>query len=194
MTGNTDIESEKLMAYELGYRRRVTDRMTLDATVFYNDYADLQTFSSLTYGAVDNLADAESYGAETVVTWQVAENWRLSANHSYIHITVDPDTVSANSAVAHNRVSLQSYLDITDNLELNVAGYYSESRVPPASSRTDFFRLDVGLTWRPTEHLELALVGQNLLDSAHHEEFISMIQVDRSEVPRAVYGQVTFRF
>jgi iron complex outermembrane receptor protein len=194
ITGNTDTDSEEVMAYELGYRRKIADRLTIDATVFYNDYAGIQSYSSLTYGAIDNLADAESYGAESVVTWNVVDNWRLTANHSYLYMVIDPDTARTNERATRNQVSLHSYLDIADDLEFNVSGYYAGPRTPPSLSKTEYFRLDAGLTWRPTENIELALVGQNLLDAGHHETRDPLFHVDGAEIPRAVYGQVTFRF
>jgi len=194
VVGSTDTKSEKLMAYEFGYRRKLAENLTLDTTVFYNDYADIQSYSSLTYGALGNLAEAESYGAETMVTWQVADNWRLAANHSYMHLDIEPDTARTNERYTRHQVGLHSYLDIAEDVEFNVSGYYAGPRIPPAQSTTEFFRLDAGVTWRPTENVELALVGQNLLDPGHHETLDPLFHADSAEVPRAVYGQVTFRF
>jgi iron complex outermembrane receptor protein len=54
-------------------------------------------------------------------------------------------------------------------------------RVPAYSS------LDLRLAWRPTPALELAVVGQNLLDD-HHPEWGG-----DTEIRRAVYGQVALR-
>ena len=41
--GNEDFETEKLLAYELGYRVTPTRRLSLDVAAFYNVYHDLQT-------------------------------------------------------------------------------------------------------------------------------------------------------
>ena len=50
---------------------------------------------------------------------------------------------------------------------------------------------DVRLGWQPTKHLELAVVGQNLLDSRHPEFGTGPT---RHEIQRSVYGKVTWRF
>src|SRR6185503_2044517 len=36
--GNVDFKSEEVLAYELGYRSQVTDDLSTDLAVFYNDY------------------------------------------------------------------------------------------------------------------------------------------------------------
>jgi iron complex outermembrane receptor protein len=47
--------------------------------------------------------------------------------------------------------------------------------------------MDLRLAYRPREHIELAVVGQNLLDSQHLEYGYS------ASVPRGIYGTVTWR-
>ena len=39
--GNTEIESEALLAYELGYRIQPNPRVSVDVAAFYNDYHNL---------------------------------------------------------------------------------------------------------------------------------------------------------
>ncbi len=58
-----------------------------------------------------------------------------------------------------------------------------------------YIEMDLRLAWRPREHLELALVGQNLLDS-HHYEFVPSLDMfsPLNEVPRSVYGSVAWRY
>jgi iron complex outermembrane receptor protein len=84
-----------------------------------------------------------------------------------------------------HQAQLRSYLDLTDDLELNGVVYYVDE--VPALSISDYLRLDVGLTWRVTENFELSLWGQNLLDSAHSE-------FSAREVERGAYLRATFRF
>ena len=50
---------------------------------------------------------------------------------------------------------------------------------------------DVRLAWQPTKQLELAVVGQNLLDSRHPEFGTGRT---RHEIQHGVYGKVTYRF
>jgi iron complex outermembrane receptor protein len=56
--------------------------------------------------------------------------------------------------------------------------------------------MDLRLAWRPRKHLELAVVGQNLLQAYHYEfgPTTETLGNEATEVPRGVYGTVTWRF
>jgi iron complex outermembrane receptor protein len=49
---------------------------------------------------------------------------------------------------------------------------------------------DLRLAYRPTDKIELALVGQNLFQSEHMEYGAGQF----GEVPRGVYGKLTVKF
>jgi iron complex outermembrane receptor protein len=57
-----------------------------------------------------------------------------------------------------------------------------------------YFRLDLGITWKPTDNITLSLVGQNLLQG-HHQEFSSInTAAVATQIPRTIYGQVEIKF
>ncbi|MDY6950657.1 MAG: TonB-dependent receptor [Thermodesulfobacteriota bacterium] len=196
VTGNRATKSEKLVAYEMGYRLKATEDITIDTTLFYNDYRDLITYSETTLGAFKNTAKGESYGGEAMIAWQVADNWRVEASYSFMHMDVDPDDVSYNGNHIPHMAHCRSYLEITDDIEFNVGAYWQESRenVGADVENDRGVRLDAGLTWRPLENLELALVGQNLLTRGRFESSDSTFQALKGEVPRAFYIQASCRY
>jgi hypothetical protein len=53
--------------------------------------------------------------------------------------------------------------------------------------------LDARLAWPVFSHLELAIVGQDLLD-AHHLEFLSGTPATSTEVQRSVYAEARWRW
>ena len=54
-----------------------------------------------------------------------------------------------------------------------------------------YHTLDIRLGWRLNDNIELAIVGQNLIDD-HHLEFIpEFIDTAPTEVERGVYGKIT---
>ena len=58
-----------------------------------------------------------------------------------------------------------------------------------------YLSLDVRLAWRPRENFEVAVVGQNLLDSHHPESGSNpLVRAPLIEIQRAVYGKVTWQF
>jgi len=77
-------------------------------------------------------------------------------------------------------------------LALNSALYYVDNT--PNQNAQAYFRLDLGMTWRPSENLELAIWGQNLLDPSHLEFDESFTQSAPSEVQRGVFLQATVKF
>jgi iron complex outermembrane receptor protein len=51
--------------------------------------------------------------------------------------------------------------------------------------------LDLGVVWRVTDRIEVALVGQNLLER-RHREFVPASPEPR-DIERSVYGRITWR-
>ena len=57
-----------------------------------------------------------------------------------------------------------------------------------------YFELDLRLAWQPTRHLEIALIGQNLIED-HHPEFVDFfIDTLPTETQRGVHSTVAWRF
>lgn len=208
--GNPNLKSESLIAYELGWRDKLRKNLTVDTTVFYNDYKNFitheagvpypdNTFSYIIVPLVaDNKAHGGVWGTEVALNWQAAEHWRLNGSFSLLrmHLINDPggnDTsvplISGNSP--QHQWQLHSYLDLPHNVNLDTALYYVGDLA--AQGMPSYTRLDIRLGWKLYKDLELSLAGQNLMDNQHPEFSASSGQLS-SEVPRTVYGKVTWRF
>ena len=83
-------------------------------------------------------------------------------------------------------------MDLPQHLSLDCTVRYVDNL--PALKINSYVELDVRLGWRPTKNLELAIVGQNLLDNQHPEFKPSFISTQTTEIERGVYGKVTLRF
>jgi iron complex outermembrane receptor protein len=163
LIGDPDVDSEQLIAYEAGYRARLTDSMTMDAAAFYNDYDDLITFSRV--GTFGNRGEASTYGFELSGTWQPSEVWTLAGSYSLTRVDFDsPDGDAEEGETPQQAFKLRSFLDVTEDLEFNSAVYYVDS--VPDEGADAYLRLDLGLTWRPTSTMEVSIWGQNLRSSA----------------------------
>lgn len=191
ITGDGNNESEVLLAYELGYRVKPTEKLSIDATTFYNHYDKLLAiFPQLQFG---NRMTAESYGAEIAAVWQASDNWRLSASYTGFQLQVhSPGADTAEDDQPHHQFNVLSFLDLTEDLELNTAAYFTD--VVENRGAGSNLRFDIGLTWRPKPNLELAIWGQNLLDPSHREYDEEYFQPAPREIERAVYAQLTIRF
>jgi len=112
--GNPDIVSETVDAFELGYRVRPNESLSLDVALFSNRYDELMTFEALSYQSFPvpdpfhpgeyiylptamtygNKREATSRGLELNLDWQARENWRLKFNYSWLDIDSEVDADS----------------------------------------------------------------------------------------------------
>ena len=193
LNGKNNIESERLIAYELGYRRRFNDNLLFDFSAYINDYDNLISNRAGKIVQFSNDGSAESYGFELSSEWKPADNWRLEGSYSYIELFTHDSAVNddeTNQPV--NQFQVRSMLDLTKDLEFNSAFYFVDN----VSNRDakSYGRLDLGLTWRPRENLEIALWGQNLLDPSHREFAEPFFNDAAGEVERGVFLQATIHF
>jgi iron complex outermembrane receptor protein len=205
VTGNTELKSENLLAYELGYRVKATDKLFLDITTFYNVYNDLVTsepivpFPPVFISQNQNLMKGEAWGVEVASTWDIFDFWRVKAALTWFELDLFLDSASqsvnstaANGASPQFQVNFRSYLDLPNGWELDAALNYVDEL--PDLGIEEYVRLDLRLGWHASEQVELSVTGQNLLEP-DHQEFIGFNGgIQPALVPRSVYGKVTLRF
>jgi iron complex outermembrane receptor protein len=114
---------------------------------------------------------------------------RLTGFYSLMHLkewggTLDPDVLTGSP---ENQAGLRAAWDITKKLSLDGDLRYVDHVEGGANA---YMTADVRLGYRPTSHVELAIVGQNLFQKNHLE----LGAGTPGEVPRGVYGKVTVRF
>ncbi|MGA1795075.1 MAG: TonB-dependent receptor plug domain-containing protein [bacterium] len=207
-------EAEDLLAYEAGYRIQLTGSFSLDLASYLNEYDSLNIFGY-------NTAEAETYGMELAVNWDVLPWWRIQASYSYLHMHLsrayrspppfdpnfsfphDPnvpmfpppfDTSLDKSSPNHQYV-IHSAWDLYRNIDLDLEMRYVDNLDIYVGSYTE---LDARIGWKPRRDLELSVVGRNLLHE-HHPEFLShgflpFSGGEYSEVDRSIYGKITCRF
>jgi iron complex outermembrane receptor protein len=214
LTGEESLfDSERVVAYELGYRTQPIPRLSLEAATFYNRYTKLlslepgASFTESIPPSPDRLispfffgngTEGHTYGVELMSDWKVLEWWRVNVTYTFLQVSltaassVDPLRVTAatEGTNPHHLAGLRSMMTLPNNLELDWFLRFVD-RLPSQAIRR-YYNLDVRVGWRPTKRVELALIGQNLLDS-HHPEFNGGSS-GLTEVERAVYGKVTVRW
>ena len=193
LLGDPELQASNLTAYELGYRVRVTEELSFDTAVFYFEYDDLISFPSGGVGFLTNAGEAESYGFEIAATWNPTDNLQVTASYSFIQVQLHGLILQGSEGDApEQQFQIRSSWDITNDLALNSALYYVDNT--PNQNAEAYFRLDLGMTWRPSENLELAIWGQNLLDPSHLEFDESFTQSAPTEIERGVFIQTTIKF
>jgi iron complex outermembrane receptor protein len=203
--GNPDFDSEKLIAYELGYRVQPIDQLTFDLTAFYNVYDDLRSLEPIHPGPVspsvaENKLYGETYGTEIAATAQLTKRWRVQGSYSYFeaalhrrHDSHDGITEAIDEGSSpHNQVSVQSMVDLGWNVQFDSTLRYVDTL--PAPRIPSYLTLDLRLGWSPCKDLEIAIVGRNLLDDQHPEFAPTFVGTQKSEVERSVYGTVVWHY
>lgn len=207
--GNPDEQSEQLMAYELGYRAQATEKYSWDIAVFYNVYNRLATLQPydpfledypqpqhlIIPTQVINGAFADTYGVELAQNWSITEQWRLFAQYTFLQVSMYNNYMNVREGTdPHNQVYLRSSWDIGHDLEFDLIGRYVDNL--PDLDVPAYLSMDLRLAWRPRKHLEMTVVGQNLLQNQHLEFNSSAGEpsTESIEVPRGVYGTIAYQY
>jgi iron complex outermembrane receptor protein len=217
VSGSEDFDSEKVLSYELGYRYMPSGAFSIDTALFYSSYRDHRSAEEgsaeveydpfpvpknlLILNDEDNKLEAESWGLEVAIDWQVRPWWRLQGNYSLLKLTTRPTSGSSDifSAMLYEESSpqlqwsLRSSFDIGHDWDLDLWLRYVDPVTVYVIEIDDYYSLDVRLAWRPLAGLELALVGQNLLEKQHTESQVEFGTVSTG-VPRGFYGQIKWEF
>jgi iron complex outermembrane receptor protein len=213
-TGNHGFDAEELIAFEAGYRQQVLDNLGIDITAFYNMYDELRTVVPGTPTFEDNPPthvlipivvgnglEARTWGFEVAADWRPLDYWTLRSGYSFLEMDLDfngsaaTDPVSgfADGSSPQNQVFVHSMLDLPYDFEFDSTIRWVDELKSLGIS--DYASLDLRLAWHATEHVELAIVGQNLL-STTNQEFASsqFVNDEPTQVERSVYGKVTIEF
>ena len=211
--GNANLDSERLLAFESGYRQQIGNNLLLDATVFFNQYDNLLAYVNTegcgagaseielapgvlvcSYGknsqgdtvieyasTFTNALSAHTYGLELSADWQVKPSWRLQANYSYLGVDAfsDPSSSAMTQSYltgnerlleelsAEHTANIRSHWSLPHQWSLDVwvryMGELKDAEVPAYTT------MDVQLSKQWSDNIELALIGQNLLEPEHAE-------------------------
>ena len=211
--GSRSLLSEKLVAYEAGYRWQASSRLSVDVAGFYNRIDDgtsagigMPYFRTTPFPPhmvvpipLGNANEQKAFGTEVALNMNVAKWWKISAADTWQQFehsasSPTPSEVSAgqfSADTAHQQVSVRSTFFLPQNLDLDVASYYVgrlwDQQVP------SYTRLDVRFGWTPSSQLELSVGGQNLLEG-HHPEYAAVFGIRPTEVRRNAYMRATWHF
>lgn len=204
---NADFKSEKLTAYEVGYRYQITQGFSADLTTFYNDYDYLETTSVQSPTLVNNGTDplyilvpvkftnnmkGKSDGFEAAFNWSVNKNLKVAFNYSYLHInltTLDPTQTGGETIYPMQQSGLRIFWNISEDWTLDTTTYYVDKL--PGFNIDHYVRLDLNVGGQITPRLRFNLVGQNLLDN-RHMEFGSVNDLNAAQIESGIFGKLTW--
>jgi iron complex outermembrane receptor protein len=199
--GGGRFDSETVIAYELGYRTELANRLGLSISTFYNDYDELRSVEPIAgapgQSIILNGLRAKTYGVELSLAWQATDWWRLRGGYTYFKKDIDlghsgdVNRGRSEGNDPHHQFLIQSMINLPANFEFDSVLRYVDNLNQRGPLVPSYVSLDLRLGWRPTPNWEFAIVGQNLLDKTHGE---FGAPATRQEIPRSVYGKVTWKF
>ena len=214
LQGNRGFDSERLLAYEAGYRWQTMRTLSVDTAVFHNRYQGLaslergEPFLDPRVGRTiiplqsHNLTDGRARGVEVLATYAPFLPLRVTASYSHVDLRLDPQGDDINrgrflaGSTPRHQFGLRSYLDLPARFQFDVmwrrlSAIRQIPRIVSGEGLAGYAELDVRLAWDGWRRLELSLVGQNLLHD-HHAEFGE--PAARGEIQRGVYGKLAWGF
>ena len=219
------VKPEEVTAYEIGMKSEFPSYNTrLNATVFMQDFKDMQVFRQLAAGFLfENAAEASSDGAEIELFVSPAEGLTLNASLSYLDatfddfVTEDPLAPGVSVQLAGNRLprSPEFTFSTGANYVFDVAGvgtftpsinYYWQDEVwytefneaHPVAGQGSFGKVDISLLYETEDDTWfLEFFGKNVTDEHTISNSFSAVWDDEFAfaAPPATYGvRLGFRY
>jgi len=194
-----NFKSEKLMAYELGYRTRPAANISFSLATYYNRYEDLRSIDTnytpppmFYFG---NNLEAETYGVEFSANVILAKWWKMRGGYTWMHenftTTAEstyPQSSSFEAIDPESQFLIQSMMDVAKHFQIDGVVRYVDnlpaSFITPAVS--SYLTFDLRLAWN-YKWLTVSAVGQNLADKYHGS-------AGSIRIPRSVYGRISVNF
>jgi iron complex outermembrane receptor protein len=208
VVGDRNFRSEEVLSFEAGYRFYPWEKLNAEIALFWNEYDSTSTLTAspvLPPGAVRfaNQGDVTTRGVEIEVNFTPFEWWKVRTSYTFLNIDQDVSSMSVLTSREKNvnpehQFNIQSFFDLPLGFEFDASLYYVDglSDVTPTGETDNveqYVRLDLRLGYKPTDWLELALIGQNLIDRRHFEQ-ADFTLGQSTQVPRSVLGKATLRF
>lgn len=221
--GHAGFASEKLWAYQAGYRAEPAAGLSFDLATFYNRYDRLSsgipgnpTLENTAAGpyfllpiVLGNGSRADSEGLEIAANYAPRKFWELGGSYSWLRLRYEqvpgePSGIESFSAGAspQHQFQVHSYLTFRHHFDFDSSLYFVGRLAEQAGGITleelptvpRYTRLDVHLAWRLRENLQFSSGLQNLLGPRHLEFGEDIVPMVPAEVTRDFYGKVTWRF
>jgi iron complex outermembrane receptor protein len=198
----------------VGYRHAWTSKFSVDSTVFYNRYRDVDSVEPGTVSVEMNPAPAhllipsyfgsglhgETHGVELFADWKVTSFWTLSPGYTFLSMHMRPfagsqdftDASGDEGGTPNHQAQLRSSIGLPHNFQWNTSAYFVNRL--PAVAIPSYTRVDTGLIWRAGERVSMSVVGQNVLKGLHPEYAGPSSSVQTDLMKRALYAKITWSF
>ncbi|MCH8491384.1 MAG: TonB-dependent receptor, partial [Oceanicaulis sp.] len=165
---NADLRAEESIGYDLGADFTLAGgRLILEATWFAQDITDLIDFS-FAAGGYDNIAKAETYGAELSARAQLTDSWSARASYAWLEAE-DGNGARLARLPRHTADAALSY--DAGPWGATVSGRYNSEEFDANGTVPSWVRFDLNARYQLTSRLELYGRVENLFDTHYQQVF-----------------------
>jgi iron complex outermembrane receptor protein len=194
--GNKSVDSEELVAYEIGYRAKLHRNFSFDLTGYYNSYNNLASnnFINTTTIEAGNENSGKTLGYELSAKWNATKNIILAANYTNINMDIDSASaslVTSSEKTPQSQFVFSSHIKLPKKIQFNNYLYYNHKIQNGAIP--SYYRWDSNIKWKAKDNFDITLAGTNLFDS-QHTEFTGFTYTNQANVGRSVYLQLNYHF
>lgn len=199
LRGDVAFQSERLVAFELGYRLRPVHALSLDVAAYHHRYDRLRSQEPAPEApdviALGNGVRGTTSGLEVKADWRPVEwtRWQASWTLFDKDLSLRPGSADPTAGLTEGNdpprtFGLRGSFNLGRGVELD--GFLRHIGRLPRPEVPGYAELDLRAGWWITPDLELSLVGRNLLHDAHRE-FSTGRPV---EFQRSVYTRLSVLF
>lgn len=195
------VKSETVLASELGYRYQWKETVSLDATIYYNDYRRLIGFTPPAAGIINpspfyvdvplylgNVGGGQTHGLELSLKYAPVPRWTVSTGITELRgNSVAASEFPAAAANPRQQVNVRSKLDLTQRVNLDAMYFYCDA-ISKALPQVN--RVDVGVSTNPIHGFTFSVWGRNLQQDRHEEaipQFYTGGEIRRSVVFKVIW-------
>jgi outer membrane cobalamin receptor len=174
MSGNPDLQPERALKTEIGYRARITDQLAFEQAYFGSDVKNLidrKDRNSL----YENLEKGELSGIETGAGYE-CRRWGANVNYMYLHayeynVEGETTTKERRSNSPRHKIDYSVYLKTAFGLGICQSGQAIIDRVDADKEKMkDYFLAHIKATYQIIRELQLFVNVRNLFDINYEEE------------------------
>jgi iron complex outermembrane receptor protein len=197
IAGGSGFESEKLTAYEIGYRAQPSPMTSLSISAFYNVYDELRSVEPSDGALIlGNMMQGKTSGVEIWGNHDISDRWQLKFGYGYLwkDLRLRPgsgDTFGVQAAGndPRHQFSVRSIMTFGDNVDFDLA-LRAIDRLPNPEV-PGYVALDARIGWRFSRVAEVSLSGFSLVRQRHPEFGTAP---GRSDIGRTILVKVLWNF
>jgi iron complex outermembrane receptor protein len=209
ITESRSVDEVTMIAYELGYHGKFSNRLDTNLALYWNDYTDVNAMRllpgppGLIQDRIDNYASPDTYGVELDVKYAASRTLTLLGNYTYQQINWRGDVSYLDMdymTLPRHKFMLGARYDPVDDLHLSTHLYYVDAVQAPNPANVfasrhvpPYFRLDLRAEYEFWNKQASVAVGvRNLLQENHYEG--GTMFLNDAEVPRMIYAEMRLNF